>query len=105
MVKRLRNHINQERLRKVVDSLWTSKIRYGLQLWATVKTDNSDAGKALVSEVQKAQNRLLRVLERKRISDRVQLRKMLENQKMLSVNQLATQIKLIELWRVKNEEN
>ena len=105
LIKRLRNHINPERLRKVVDSIWTSKLRYGLQLWATVRTENSDAVKKLVSEVQKAQNRLLRILERKRISDKVPIREMLDNQNMLSVNQLAAQIKLAEVWKARNGEN
>ena len=105
LIKRLRNHINPERLRKVVDSIWTSKLRYGLQLWATVRTENSEAVKKLVSEVQKAQNRLLRVLERKRLSDKVPIREMLDNQNMLSVNQLAAQIKLAEVWKARNGEN
>ena len=35
LIKQLRNHICKEKLRKIVDSLWTSKLRYGLQLWAT----------------------------------------------------------------------
>ena len=69
----------------------------------TVRTDNLDANKALVSEVQKAQNRLLKVLERKRISDIELVRKMLENQTMLLVNQMAAQIKLTEVWKAKNE--
>ena len=30
LIRRLRNHINPEKLRRIVDSLWTSKLRYGL---------------------------------------------------------------------------
>ena len=41
-----------------MDSLWTSKLRYGLQLWAAVKLENADAKKTLLMEVQKTRNKL-----------------------------------------------
>ena len=56
-------------------------------------------------EVQKAQNILPRVMERKRISDKITVREMLDNQKMLSVNQLAAQIKMVKMWKAKYEQN
>ena len=56
---------------------------------------------SLVMEAQKAQNRLLRTLCNKKLSDRVSTKKLLEAQKMLSVNQLSAQIKLTEMWKAK----
>ena len=47
---------------------------------------------------------MLGVLERKRINNRVPVRRMLENQKMFSVNQMAAQIKLVEVWKEKMRE-
>lgn len=44
-------------------------------------------------------------MERKRISDKRPVKKMLENQEMVSVNQTAAQIRLVGLWKAKNEEN
>ena len=41
--------------------------------------------------------KMLRVLERKRINDRMPVKKMHTNQNVLSVNQLAAQIKLVEV--------
>ena len=49
----------------------------------------------------KAQKKLRRVLERRRISHKTSVREMLGNQKMLSLNQLAAQIKLVEMWKAK----
>ncbi len=37
MVKRILKYISKNKLRKVVDSLWTSKLRYGLQLCTEVR--------------------------------------------------------------------
>ena len=33
LIRRLKNHLNKEQLKKVADSIWTSKLRYGLQLY------------------------------------------------------------------------
>ena len=104
LIKRLRNHINAEKLKKIVDSLWTSKLRYGLQLWAKVRTIEAQPESGLVRDVQKVQNRLLRIMERKRISDRTVVKDMLERQKMLSVNQTVAQIKLTEVWKARHTE-
>ena len=41
-----------------MDSLWTSKLRYGLQLLAAVRLENADAKKTLLMEVQKTHNKL-----------------------------------------------
>ena len=75
-----------------------------MQLWAKVKTIEAQPESGLVGDVQKVQNRLLRIMEEKRISDRVPVKDMLERQKMLSVNQTATQIKLTEAWKARHIE-
>ena len=59
----------------------------------------------LVTEAQKAQNNLLRTLCNKKLADRENIKKMLNNQNMLSVNQLSAQIKLSEMWKAKNTED
>ena len=75
-----------------------------MQLWAIVKTIEAQPESGLVGDVQKVQNRLLRIMEEKRISDRVPVKDMLERQKMLSVNQTAAQIKLTEVWKARHTE-
>ena len=105
LIRRLRNHIGAEKLRKVVDSLWTSKLWYGLQLWASVRMKEMQPKTKQGADVQKIQNRLLKVLENKRVTDKIPVKTMLENQKMMSVNQTAAQIKLLEMWKAKNTED
>ena len=41
-LKRLKNHISQKALKKVADGLFTSKLRYGLQLFGKVRRSNED---------------------------------------------------------------
>ena len=59
----------------------------------------------LVVEAQKAQNNLLRSLCNKSKSERTSIKRMLDELKMLSVNQMAAQIKLTEMWKVKHTKN
>jgi hypothetical protein len=75
-----------------------------LQLWAKVRTIEAQPESGLVRDVQKVQNRLLRIMERKRISNRAVVKDMLERQKMLSVNQTVAQIKLTEVWKARHTE-
>ena len=60
--------------------------------------------KRQIRDAQKVQNKLLRILEKKRIFDKVPIKGMLENQEILLVNQTGAQIKLVEMWKAKNVE-
>ncbi len=91
MVKRM----SQKRLQRIVDSLWTSKLRYGLQLCTEVTEEQPKS--QLATMVQRAQNKMLRVLEGARIVDQKSTKNLLEDQNMLSVSQMAALIKLTEM--------
>ena len=54
--------------------------------------------------IQKAQNRMLRVLTKTKPKDKIKIKDMLDSTKMLSVNQTAAQIKLTEMWKVEKVE-
>jgi len=53
--------------------------------------------------VQRAQNKMLSVLDWARIVDQKSTKRLLEEQNMLSVNQMAAQIKLTEMWKAVND--
>ena len=55
-------------------------------------------------DVQKSRNKLLRILDMKRMSNRMPVKTMLDNQKVMSVNQIAVQIKMLEVQKAKNTE-
>ena len=44
----LKNQVSQERLRKIAESIWTSKMRYGLQLYGEVR--QTDEAKRLCNQ-------------------------------------------------------
>jgi hypothetical protein len=103
MIRRLSNHISKKKLHKVVDSLWTSKLRYGLQLCTEVRLTEEQPKSQYMTMVQRAQNKMLRVLDGAKVSDKKSTKSLLDSQNMLSVNQIAAQIKLIEMWKASND--
>ena len=46
---------------------------------------------------------MLRILDGALVSDRKSTKTLLDNQNMLSVNQIAAQIKLTEMWKASND--
>ena len=102
-LRRLRNHVNEECLKKVANSIYTSKIRYGLQLCGKVRSQPEDTTVKVMKELQKTQNKMLRFLNKTKISDKIKTELILDKFNMLSVNQLNTQIKLTETWKAVND--
>jgi hypothetical protein len=103
MVKIMSNHVSKKRLQRIVDSLWTSKLRYGLQLCTEVRLTEDQPKNQVVTMAQRAQNKMIRVLDGSQIVDQKSTKRLLEEQNMLSVNQMAAQIKLTEMWKATND--
>ena len=103
LIRRIEKQIPEENLKKVVDSLWNSKLRYGLQLCTQVRMTDEDKKSQNLKLTQIAQNKMLRLLDKSRIRDKRSIKEMLTRFDMLSVNQTAAQIKLTEAWKAVNE--
>ena len=52
-----------------------------------------------MTSLQLTQNRLLRALNNSRVKDKISIKSMLDKFSLLSVNQLAAKIKLVEVWK------
>ena len=105
LIKRMKNKLNPDRLRKVANGIWTSKLRYGLQLYSKVRRNNQDPTNANMDKLQITQNKMARVLENVTLKDKTPTSTLLKNQNMLSVNQISAQIKLTEIWKAINITN
>ena len=62
-LRRIRNHIHKEEMVKVIQSLWMSKLRYGLQLCNQVRVRKEDPENQNMKAAQIAQNKMMRMLE------------------------------------------
>ena len=71
----------------------------------SVRWQESDPLNQELQALQKCQNKLLRVLNGTKISDKVSIQSMLLKFKIMSVNQINAQIKLNEMWKSTNIAN
>ena len=83
----------------IIHSLWVSKLRYGLQLCTKVYISTDDKKSSAMKALQLTQNRMLRAINGTKIKNKITIQSMLTKFKLLSVNQLSAQIKLIETWK------
>ena len=104
VIRRLMNQIPGPKLMGIVHALWISKVRYGLQLCTKVQLRETDPSSACLRTLQLTQNRLLRLLNGSKKSDKISIKSMLNKFGLLSINQLAAKIKLIETWKSINKE-
>ena len=81
----------------MVDGLFTSKLRYGLQLYGKVRTKDSDPENEEFKSIQLVQNNLMRALNGTKVKDMISISSLLSKFGMLSVNQLNPQVKLAEI--------
>ena len=104
-IRRIANHIPKEKLSQVANSIWMSKMRYGIQLTHKVRLTEEDKHSKDIKATQVAQNKMLRLLDGSRIKDRRSVKDMLEKFNMLSINQTIAEIKVLEAWKANKDEN
>lgn len=102
IMKRLKSSLPPQMLQNFIEGLFTSKIRYGLALYCSVRTKDSDPTNGLMTRLQTLQNKMVRVVLGKRQADRINMAVARESLKIMSVNQLACYHTLIETWKIMN---
>ena len=104
-IRRISNQIPKTQLMRIVQGLWMSKLRYGLQLCNSVRISSEDTQSGNMKATQTAQNKMIRMIENVSLKDHLRSADLLKKNGLLSVNQLAAQIKLVESWKAVNTEN
>ena len=102
IIKRLKNQIECVYIKKIVDSLYTSKLRYGLPLFGRIRWTVTDSTLKPFKELQLNQNKMLRFMNGSKIADKVSTKSILEKFGYLSVNQINAQMKLLDMWKATN---
>ena len=88
----------------IVHSLWISKLRYGLQLCTKIRLNESEKNQENMKSLQLTQNRMLSAIGGTKIKDKISTSTLLQKYGLLSINQLATKIKMMEGWKIVNNE-
>ena len=102
IVRRLQSQIGNKNLKKIMDSLYTSKLRYCLPLLGKIRWSNDDVYTKEFGDIQKNQNKMMTFFNKTKISDKISTISILEKHNQLSVNQLNAQMKLCEMWKANN---
>ena len=89
---------------KIADSLYISKIRYGVQLYGNVRLTANDSEQKQIGAIQVAQNKLARFLNGTNLTDKIKNEEIYKKLKIPTVNQINAQIKLLEVWKSLHSE-
>ena len=92
-------------IKRIADSIFNSKLRYGIHLCGKVRFVDSDSCQGALDDLQKVQNKLFRLLNNTRIRDKISTKSIASNLNKLSVNQINAQVKLTEMWKASNLDN
>ena len=56
LINRLKNQVSKVQLRKIAESIWSSKLRYGLQLYGEVRQTSEAKMSTELEKLQRAHN-------------------------------------------------
>ena len=104
IIKRLGNAVDKKSLIKIADSLFNSKVRYGIQLLGMARLKNDDVQNEDLLCIQKIQNKMLRFINNVSLKEHKTTESLLEKTKMLSVNRINAQTKITEVWKALNKD-
>ena len=101
-LRRIEQVVPRSLLKKVADGIFMSKLRYGLAIFWPVRYEDSDPHPTAVHGIKVVFNRMLRILCGTIKEDRMSVEKMLKKLGWLSINQMAAEVRLIEVWKALN---
>ena len=105
LILRLRNFLNNKAIIKVAESIFMSKIRYGIQLLGKVRLTGTAPINSELEAIQRIQNKLVRILHGVRLIDKISSISLAEKLGLLSVNQINAQVKITEMWKAINSDS
>ena len=100
MLKRIKQRMPKEKLQLVADAIFNSKIRYGIAVYYRPRVTQEDESCTIQEPLQVLQNDMIRELFGHRRKDRMNMQRLRDELKMLSVNQLACYHILLETFNI-----
>ena len=104
-LKRIEQVVPRSLLKKVADGIFMSKLRYGLAVFWPVRLHQQDPNPSVVEPLKVVFNDMLRLLCGNRREDKVSIATMLQQLQWLSLNQLAAEVRLLEVWKALNNKS
>ena len=104
VLRRLSNYIPRKYLPQIATAIVSSKIRYGLGIYGTVRTNNRDPHDNHQKDLQIVLNKAMRLVTGKKLSDRVSINDLCTESGMVSVNRMSAIDKISLTWNSEQPE-
>ena len=104
-LRKIEQVIPRSLLKRVADGLFISYIRYAVGLYCPIRLKETDPSHTNINRIKVLYNDVLRLLTCSQRKDKKPVKEMLEEVGWLSLNQLACETRLIEVWKSLNLEN
>ena len=89
-------------LKRVADGIFMSVLRYGLGIFCPIRVEESDPHHSNIEGIRVVFNNMLRLLCGSKRTEHTSIQSMLDHLGWLSINQLAAEVRLIEVWKSLN---
>ena len=89
LLRRIKYKVNKDKLQIIAEAIFNSKIRYGIAVYSSPRTEEDEAENEDMKRIQVLQNDMLRLFNGHTRAAQVNMRTLREDQQILSVNQLA----------------
>ena len=104
-LRRMEQVVPKSLMKKVADGIFCSVLRYGLGIFCPVRIEETESNSTSIEGIKVIFHDVLRLLCSSKRSDHTSIESMLKKLNWLSVNQLAAEIRLMEVWKAPNLEN
>ena len=104
-LRKLEQVIPKFLLKKVADGIFNSIIRYALGIFCPIRTHKDDPIPSSINGIRVRFNDVLRLLCNTRRQKHTSIESMLEKVGWLSINQLACEVRLLEVWKAMNQKD
>jgi hypothetical protein len=107
LLRRIKYKVDRQKLPIIAEAIFTSKIRYGLAVFGSIRLCEDDPVDPEMERLQVAQNDMMRVIKGYTRSDKINMRKLREDEGQMSVNQLSFYHSILEMYSIvwKNSSN
>ena len=99
ILKRLSYHIPRNNLPQIATALVSSKIRYGLSIYGSVRTNDEAILTCQQKDLQIGLNKAMRIVTGKKLSDRVSVGDLCSESQMTSINRMCAVDKISLTWK------
>ena len=100
LLRRIRYKVPREKLRIIAEAIFMSKIRYGIAVYMKPRLQEEDSLSRDLHKLQVLQNDMVRMLSKKKRSDKVNMADLRRKMGIMSVNQIAVYHILIETFNI-----